>query len=76
MIAKLGLGIPKDVLVDPQLFAVRAIDLTNHLERLYQRFYFNMDREKFDRWLVSLLPSAWKRSLTPFQGLHRRPGGL
>jgi len=58
MIAKLGLGIPKDILVDPQLFAVRTIDLTNKLERLYQRFYFNMDREKFDSWLVSLIPSS------------------
>jgi flavin-dependent dehydrogenase len=68
MIAKLGLGIPKDVLVDPQLFAVRAIDLTNHLERLYQRFYFNMDREKFDRWLVSLLPSGVEKE---FNSLFR-----
>jgi len=58
IIAKLNLGIPKDVLVDPQLFAVRTIDLTNNIERLYQRFYHNMDREKFDRWLVSLLPSS------------------
>jgi len=57
MIARLGLGIPKDILVNPQLFAVKTIDLTNNLERLYQRFYFNMDREKFDRWLVSLIPS-------------------
>lgn len=58
MIARLGLGIPKDVLVNPQLFAVRTIDLTNNLERLYQRYYFNMDREKFDRWLVSLVPTG------------------
>ncbi|MCH3964469.1 MAG: FAD-binding protein [Clostridium sp.] len=58
MIAKLGLGIPKDILVDPQPFAVRAIDLTNNLERLYQRFYFNMDRSKFDRWLVSIIPNG------------------
>lgn len=58
MIAKLGLGVPKDVLVDPQLFAVRTIDLTNNQERLYQRFYYNMDREKFDRWLVSILPTS------------------
>lgn len=57
MIAKLGLAVPKDILVDQQLFAVRTIDLTNNLERLYQRFYFNMDREKFDRWLVSLIPT-------------------
>ncbi|MDW7673550.1 MAG: FAD-binding protein [Bacillota bacterium] len=58
MIAKLGLGLPKDILVDPQLFAVRTIDISNNLERLYQRFYFNMDREKFDKWLVSLIPSV------------------
>lgn len=58
MIAKLGLGIPKDILVNPQLFAVRTIDLTNQIERLYQRFYFNMDRERFDRWLVSLIPAS------------------
>ncbi|MBN1891922.1 MAG: FAD-binding protein [Clostridiales bacterium] len=58
MIARLGLGIPKEVLVDPQLFAVRTIDLDNSLERLYQRFYFNMDRGKFERWLISTLPEA------------------
>jgi flavin-dependent dehydrogenase len=57
MIAQLGLGMPKDILVDPQLFAVKTIDLTNNLESLYQRFYFNMDREKFDKWLISLLPN-------------------
>ncbi len=56
MIAKLGLAIPKDILVNPQIFAVRTLDLTNHLERLYQRHYLNMDRERFDRWLISMLP--------------------
>lgn len=61
MIAALGLGIPKDILVDPQLFAVRTIDLSAKLERLYQRFYFNIDREKFDRWLVSLIPDTVDR---------------
>lgn len=58
MIAKLQLVMPKDILVDPQLFAVKTLDLTNNLEGLYQRFYQNMDREKFDRWLVSLIPSS------------------
>jgi len=61
MIAILGLGIPKDVLFNPQLFAVRTIELTNNLEKLYQRFYFNMDKEKFDRWLVSILSSGVER---------------
>ncbi|MHB1153331.1 MAG: FAD-binding protein [Eubacteriales bacterium] len=76
MIAKLGLGIPKDVLVNPQLFAVRTIDLTNNLERLYQRFYFNMDREKFDRWLVSILPSGVDRKFNAhFKSFIKIPEG-
>ena len=76
MIAKLGLGIPKDVLVDPQLFAVRTIDLTNNLERIYQRFYFNMDRDKFDRWLVSMLPSGVDRKFNSFfRDFVEIPGG-
>ncbi|WP_425448235.1 FAD-binding protein [Dethiothermospora halolimnae] len=76
MIAKLGLGIPKDILVNPQLFAVRTIDLTNNLERLYQRFYFNMDREKFDRWLVSLIPAKVDKSFNSlFKGFNEIPEG-
>lgn len=76
MIARLGLGIPKDILVDPQLFAVRTIDLTNNLERLYQRFYFNMDRDRFDRWLVSKLPDSIEIKLNSvFKGLSKIPGG-
>lgn len=76
MIAKLGLGIPKDVLVDPQLFAVRTIDLTNNLERLYQRFYFNMDRNKFDKWLVSIIPSdVEKKYNAHFKNCTPIPGG-
>ena len=56
MLSRLGLGLPKSVLVEPQLFVVRAIDIPRRLERYYQRFYINMDREKFDRWLVSMVP--------------------
>ncbi|KPU44096.1 kynurenine 3-monooxygenase [Oxobacter pfennigii] len=76
MIAKLGLGIPKEILVDPQLFAVRTIDLTNNLERLYQRFYFNMDRNKFDRWLVSLIPEEVDKKFNSiFKSFSEIPGG-
>jgi flavin-dependent dehydrogenase len=53
-----GLGVPREVLVGPQLFAVRTLDLDNGLERHYQRPYVNLDREKFDRWLVSLIPAG------------------
>lgn len=56
MLAKFGLGIPKDILVGPQLFTVRTIDIQNNIEQYYQRHYINVNREKFDKWLVSLLP--------------------
>lgn len=58
MLAVLGLGLPQNVLVGPQLFVVRTIDLQYNIERYYQRFYINIDRGKFDRWLVSLIPAS------------------
>lgn len=57
MLAMFGLGIPSSVLVGPQMFSVRVNDLTNRREQYYQRNYINVDREKFDRWLVSLIPN-------------------
>ena len=57
-LARQGLGVPASVIAGPQLFAVRTLDLPARLERLYQRFYINVDREAFDRWLVSLVPEC------------------
>jgi len=56
LLSKMGLGLPKNVFVDPQLFAVRAIDTQRRLERYYQRYYINIDRQKFDCWLLSMVP--------------------
>jgi flavin-dependent dehydrogenase len=76
-LAELGLGLPKNILVGPQLFAVRTIDLDNGLERYYQRHYINMDRGAFDRWLVSLIPrSADVRHGCRLIGLERTKGGV
>ena len=58
MLSKLGLGLPGSVMEDPQLFVVKSIDLQQGLERYYQRHYINMNRKKFDSWLLSLVPSA------------------
>lgn len=58
MLAIFELGIPKSVILSPQLFAVRTIDVKNSLERYYQRHYINIDREEFDKWLNSIVPSA------------------
>lgn len=60
MLAKFGLGVPKEVLQTPQLFAVRTIDFDNSLERYYQRHYINIDRYQFDKWLLSIVPAEVK----------------
>jgi len=54
-LARFGLSIPKSVLVSPQMFSVHTIDFDNGLSRDYQRHYINVDRERYDRWLVSLV---------------------
>ena len=56
--ARLDLTLPKNVLVDPQIFSVRAIDMDSRQTRYYQRFYMNLDRDKFDRWLISQIPET------------------
>ena len=53
-LASFGLSIPKSVLVSPQTFFIETIDFDNRLVQNYQRHYINVDREKYDRWLVSL----------------------
>ncbi len=55
-LSRFCLTLPKDILVDPQIFAVRTIDTAQNLTRHYPRFYMNMDRGKFDRWLMQLIP--------------------
>lgn len=56
MLAHLGLGIPKETLVGPQLFSVKTLDYDNVIEKHYQRHYINIHREKFDQWMVDLVP--------------------
>jgi len=56
-LSELGLGLPKHVLEGPQLFVVRAIDAQQGIARCYQRHYINMDRQRFDSWLLSMVPS-------------------
>ena len=48
MLSKLGLGLPRSVLEEPQLFVVKSIDIPQRLERYYQRHYINMNRKKFE----------------------------
>lgn len=54
-LARFNLTLPKEVLVDPQIFSVKTVDLDNNLIKHYQRSYVNLDRHKFDMWLISLI---------------------
>lgn len=56
ILARFGLTLPSHVLVSPQIFAVRTIDTDSRRTRYYQRFYLNLDRHRFDQWLISLVP--------------------
>lgn len=54
-LAKFDITLPKDILVNPQIFSVKTIDLDHNNTRYYQRFYVNIDRHKFDLWLESFV---------------------
>ena len=72
-LSQMSLPLPKSVLVDPQIFAVKAIDLDTENVTFYQRFYINMDRKKFDNWLLSLLaPNVDVRLNTRFKSYQQK----
>lgn len=57
-LAHFDLTLPKSVLVDPQIFSVKTIDVARCQIRYYPRHYLNIDRYAFDKWLVSLVPET------------------
>ncbi len=57
-LARFELTLPCELLVSPQIFSVRTIDLDCGKTVYYQRFYLNLDRRRFDEWLVSLIPAS------------------
>lgn len=56
ILARYDICLPKDVLVSPQLFSVRTIDLENNAVKHYRRSYLNTDRKKFDDFFRDLIP--------------------
>lgn len=73
--AEFDLTLPKDILVDPQIFSVRTVDLQSRRERHYQRFYMNLDRHKFDLWLESLVPERVERVVGRCKKISRSKDG-
>ena len=74
-LARLYGALPAAVLADPQLFAVRAIDLSTGREATYQRFYVNIRREAFDRWLYAQAGQADRVCDATVTGIRREAGG-
>lgn len=62
-LACMDMVLPAHLLVTPQLFAVRTLDLPSGLEHYYQRFYLNVNREDFDRWLFASVDSRVQKFL-------------
>lgn len=56
LLAEYDISIPSEILVSPQLFSVRTIDLAANNIRHYRRSYMNVDRAKFDRFLLNMVP--------------------
>jgi flavin-dependent dehydrogenase len=77
VLAQFGLGLPKDIIVGPQMFSVRSIDFDNHIQKYYQRHYINVDRERFDRWLLSLIPKNVEvKTSCVFKGYRETEDGI
>ena len=58
LLAEYDICIPNEILVSPQLFSVRTMDLAGEKMRHYRRNYMNVDRAKFDRFLLDMIPDA------------------
>ncbi|AVM68996.1 oxidoreductase [Lachnospiraceae bacterium oral taxon 500] len=72
VMAEMNLNLPTEVLIQPQTFVLRVMDLNYPLERSYQKRYYNMDRGKFEQWLVSLVPdTVEKRGGYAVKDFHR-----
>ena len=55
-LARFGMTLPLNIMVDPQIFSVRTIDVSTAKTRHYQRYYINLDRHRFDLWLKAQIP--------------------
>ncbi|MBI5623147.1 MAG: FAD-dependent monooxygenase [Elusimicrobia bacterium] len=53
---------PVQVLAAPRTCGMRILDLDAGIERADRRRYLNVDRDRFDRWLVSLVPEGVEKA--------------
>jgi flavin-dependent dehydrogenase len=71
-LADLGLAVPEHVRVRPEPQTVHVTDLDSGREQTYRRNYLNLDRARFDAWLLDLAAArAGFRPHTCFTRLER-----
>jgi len=76
-VAALGLTVPGEVRVAPEPQVVHVTDLDSGREQTYRRHYVNLDRARFDAWLLDLArPHAEFRPAARFCGLERAGDNL
>ena len=74
-LAALGLGLPDDLRVRPEPRFVHVHDLDNRRHQTYRRDYLNLDRPRFDAWLLALAAERVEVSnQTRFVGAGSGPG--
>ena len=57
-LAHYNISLPKDIMVSPQSFYVKTIDLDANRAVNYPRNYLNINRKKFDDFLLSMIPKS------------------
>jgi len=76
-IARLGLTLPQDVRVRPEPQAVHVHDLDSGRDQVYRRDYLNLDRRRFDAWLLGLAAARARfRPHTRLVGLDIQDEGV
>jgi geranylgeranyl reductase len=75
-LAELGVALPDSVRVRPEPRHVHVLDLESGREQTYARSYWNVDRARFDAWLLELaLRRARFHPHAQFLGAESRAGG-
>lgn len=74
-LASFGDTLPKELLADPQIFAVKTIDCKTGLIRHYPREYVNVDRRKFDEWLLAKIGKNVEREIATATEIKKTDDG-
>jgi flavin-dependent dehydrogenase len=76
-LSRQDLDLPAEVRAEPQAPALRLVDLDDRGERPLRGRFLSVDRDRFDRWLVSLIGPRVKKAFgCAVHGCRRAGGGV